>query len=273
MCRICVGNEAHDPDRRIDQNCALIDARRHLDWDGCFNVRDLGGLPVADRRATTWQALVGADSVHRLSAAGWDSLWSYGVRTIIDLRNEDELAPDLAPRPTGLATIHMPHDGVENVAFWEHWSRQAPPLYYGSHLERFPERSAAVIAAAARSQPGGVLFHCVSGRDRTGMIAMLILALLGVSPEEIADEYELSTARLAPFYAQAGEDDQGGAIDELLAREGTSARETILSTLAAVDIEALLLEGGLTDDDLAALRTRALQPTSQPGLSRERREA
>ena len=231
---------------------------RHLDWDGCFNVRDLGGLHAADGRHTRWGALVRADAVDRLTAAGWAALHDHGVRTIVDLRNDDELRADIAPRPAGVATLHLPLDGIEDTEFWEHWKHQAPPLYYGPFLGRFPGRVVAVMSAVARAGPGGVLIHCVGGRDRTGLIAMLLLALVGVAPDDIADDHALSAERLVELYARAGEVDQGAIIDELLEREGTTARELILTTLAALDVEGYLRAAGLGDDDLTAVRERLL---------------
>ena len=232
---------------------------RHLDWEGCFNVRDLGGLPAAGGRRTRWGAVVRADAVDRLSAAGWSALVGHGVRTVIDLRNEDERERDAAPRPEEIVTLNLPLDGVEDTEFWDAWAsgaQFATPLYYRAHLDHLPERSARVIAAIARARPGGVLFHCVGGRDRTGQIAMLLLALAGVEPEEIAADNGLSTERQRRHYAEVGEQDQGPEIEEFLRREGTSAREVILSTLASVDVEARLREGGLRDEDTAALRAR-----------------
>jgi protein-tyrosine phosphatase len=231
---------------------------RHLDWDGCFNVRDLGGLRSADGRETRLGAVVRADAVDRLTAAGWAALQAHGVRTVIDLRNVDELEPDVVPRPAGLATVRLALDGIEDAEFWDHWKEQAPPLYYGPFLGRFPGRVAGVMAAIARARPGGVLIHCVGGRDRTGLIAMLLLALVGVAPDDIAADHALSTDRLVALYAQSGQDDQGPMLEEFLAREGTTARELILSTLAALDVEDYLRAAGLGEYDMVALRERLL---------------
>jgi hypothetical protein len=55
----------------------------HLDWDGCFNVRDLGGLPTVDGRVTRTGAVVRADALDGLSAAGWTALLDHGVRTVV----------------------------------------------------------------------------------------------------------------------------------------------------------------------------------------------
>ena len=146
---------------------------RHLTWDGCSNVRDLGGLGRIRRGA-----LVRADALQNLSAEGWRALEHHGIRTVIDLRNPDEIGDDAAPRPSGLTTIRIPLDGMEDTEFWSQWLDRpefGTPHYYGPWLERFPDRAARTLAAIARAQPGGVAYHCGIGRDRTGLITMLIL--------------------------------------------------------------------------------------------------
>jgi protein-tyrosine phosphatase len=247
-----------EPAPRVEPVAA---ADRHLDWEGCFNVRDLGGLPAAGGRTTRKRALVRSDSVDGLTAAGWSALWTHGVRTVIDLRNEGERGPDTAKRPDGLATLHLPLDGTEHREFWARWASGpefATPLYYRPHLERFPERSAWVVAAVAAAGPGGVLVHCVGGRDRTGQIAMLLLAVADVSAEDIADDYALSAANLRKRYAALGEPDQGPEVEEFLARRRAGPRDAILTTLGSLGVESLLRRGGLSASGLAAVRARLL---------------
>jgi protein-tyrosine phosphatase len=148
-----------------------------LDWDGCANVRDLGGLRTVDGRETAWGAVVRGDTPDNLTPAGWDALMAHGVRTIVDLRNVDERTA-MPARPDGIETVHVPLDGVEDTEFWSEWGtgpQFGTPLYYRPHLERFPERNARAIAAVAQAEPGGVLIHCVGGKDRAGQIAMLLI--------------------------------------------------------------------------------------------------
>src|SRR4051812_31790009 len=167
---------------------------RHLQWDGCRNVRDLGGLGRIRPGA-----LVRADSLERLTAGGWAALEAHGVRTVIDLRNPDEIGEDAAPRPPGVTTVRLPLDGMEDTGFWARWMHRpefGTPHYYGPWLERFPERAARVLLAIARAEPGGVAYHCGIGRDRTGLVTMLVLAALDVPPAEAAADYALSAGRV-----------------------------------------------------------------------------
>jgi protein-tyrosine phosphatase len=216
-----------------------------LDWPDAPNVRDLGGLPTA-HGAIRPGALVRSGSLQMLTADGWQALLDHGVRTVVDLRNDDERGPDVAPRPAEVTTVHVPLDGWDDREFWNEWGtgpQFGTPLYYLPHLERMPERSAAVVAAIAEAKPGGVAFHCQGGRDRSGQIAMLVLALAGVAASAIAAEYALSDGPEGAAY---------------LAERGTTAARVIEEMLAGFDVEAALRAGGLTDASLAALRERVV---------------
>jgi protein tyrosine/serine phosphatase len=185
--------------------------------------RDLGGIRTTDGRTVRPGALVRARSLDHLDDGDWAALHALGVRTLIDLRNDDERAA--APAPDGIIALHLPLDGMDDREFWDAWAsdwRFGTPVYYAPHIARFPERSVAVLEAIAHARPGGVLFHCMGGRDRTGMIAMLVLTLVGVAPEDIAGDYELSATD--PEVA-AG-----------LERAGTTARVELLRTLTEIDL-------------------------------------
>lgn len=239
-------------------------AERHLDWEGVFNARDLGGLPAAGGRRIARGALVRSDSLSRLTAAGWQALLDHGVRTVLDLRNarEREEAPDAAPRPAEVRTVHAPLDGSEDTAFWkpiEATPEFGTPLYYRAHLMRKPQMAAGAVKAIVDAGPGGVAFHCVGGRDRSGELAMVVLALLEVSAEVIAADYELSAGRLAGLWAAVGEPDQAPALEAFLAARGTTAGAVIETTLASLDLPATLAAGGLSSEDVQALRARLLE--------------
>ncbi len=204
--------------------------------------------------------------MQRLEARGWEEVEAYGVRTVIDLRNENEIGADASQRPESIETVNIPLDVTEARDFWDAWGNGpqfATPLYYGPHLERFPERSAQVIKAIATARPGGVAFHCQGGRDRAGQISMLVLALAGVEPAAIAADHALSDERLRPLYLAHGEADEAPKIAAFLREQGTTASDLIVDLLAAVDVEVTLLDAGLEPRDITALRRRFL--SGSPG--------
>jgi hypothetical protein len=222
--------------------------QRVLVWDGCTNVRDLGGLSTCDGRLTLWRAIVRSDTPAKLTEAGWSALYAYGIRTIITLRTygmaEDEL--NITPRHPDLVTVQVAIEDITDTEFMQKWVASdlwSTPLYYKDALRRWPERHAAAISAVARARPGGVLFHCIRGNDRTGIIALLLLALVGVTPDDIIADHELSP---------------DPERDELLASEHSSVRDAILNALAGLNIDSYLSMGGVSQDDLAAVRKRLL---------------
>ena len=238
---------------------------RMLDWDGCYNVRDLGGLPAAGGARTRHRAVVRADSPSALNGAGWDALWEYGIRTVVDLTEEHERLPDTAPRPPGLTTVHVPLDGTDD-AFWApfrdngHWGTA---LYYSAFLARYPDRTAAAVAAVANAAPGGVLVHCGRGRDRTGLISLLLLSLVGVEPAVVSDDYRHSDSAMVVTRRQRlGLDDDTVRVAEIYAEAGTTPHDTIGAVLARLDAEEHLRAGGLTVAEVAAVRSRLLEPVS-----------
>ena len=83
---------------------------RKLDFEGCFNARDLGGLTTNDGGLTQAGAIVRSDTLDFLTANGWAALEAYGIRTIIDLRNDGEVGTDASARPSNITTIRIPLD-------------------------------------------------------------------------------------------------------------------------------------------------------------------
>jgi len=182
------------------------------------------------------------------------------IRTIVDLRNPDErTALPARPAEAGIDTVHVALDDVEDTALWQElWDRRldGTPLYYGPFLERKPERCAAAVAAVARARPGGVVVHCGVGRDRTGLVSLLLLALAGVEPEAIAADYEHSAGRLRRASAARGEPDPGPQLAAAVAHHGTTARGAVRDLLGSVEVAAALRAGGLGATDAAAVRRR-----------------
>ncbi|MFN8196656.1 MAG: tyrosine-protein phosphatase [Nocardioidaceae bacterium] len=166
----------------------MTDAHPHriLAVDGLCNARDLGGLARNGGGRTPYGVFFRSECPHTVTPTGWEQLHARGIRTVVDLRQPAERERTPSAAPAWATAMHVDHDGLEaHPEFWaDFWDNGlvGTALYYLPHLTALPHRSAAVLAALAQAPEGGVLFHCAGGRDRTGLIATLLLRLAGATP-------------------------------------------------------------------------------------------
>ena len=243
---------------------------RDLVWEGCLNVRDLGGLPTRSGAETRFGAVVRADSVRQLSAEGWRALVDHGIRTVIDLRDDHERTDD-PPAELPVAVEHVPFlAGAEADELGEELDAAvaaAPDVptatrdVYLIFLERFRPNVAAAVRAVANAPAGGVVVHCAGGKDRTGLLSALLLHLAGVADDDIAADYALSEERLRPrherWFASAVSKEEL----ERLRRIAQTPAASMAGVFAELErrygsVEAYLLGAGLTAEELDRVRAR-----------------
>jgi protein-tyrosine phosphatase len=244
---------------------------RALHWDGCVNVRDLGGLPLEGGGQTRLGVLVRADNVRKLSDAGWAALAGHGVTRIVDLRWPQELAQD-PPREVDVDVdfVHLSvlgeldgeyvddvDDYLERGDAAGYWAS-----FYEKMLERYRANFGAAVAAIADAPEGVALFHCAGGKDRTGLGAALVLRAAGVSVDDVAADYELTGANLTSGWVDEAPDEAERRRRRF--KQQTPA-EAIARTLRALeerygDVESYLRAAGVTDLQLERLRGRLAAP-------------
>ena len=192
-------------DGRMDTESRLVPLQ------GSFNFRDLGGYPGRGGRLTRWGRLYRADALHELTAADVAHLRHLGLRTIVDLRTERELARSgRGPlEPEGVAFHHLAvvQEGVrgdgtsDRAAVGEAVAAPAPAgddlaeryLWY-LDVGRASLVEALTILGGEEHYP--LVFHCAAGKDRTGVLAALILSILGVGRDVIVADYVITAERL-----------------------------------------------------------------------------
>jgi len=225
-----------------------------------------------DGGETRFGALVRADSVSQLSEAGWEALTAYGVRTVLDLRGEHERDDD-PPGDLPVEVLHVPFMEASE-AEWEAIAEEieaaataAPDVatstrdVYLIFLERFRANVAAALKAVAHAPEGGVVVHCVGGKDRTGLLVAFLLHLAGVPDEEVAADYALSEERLRPRHETWFEAADSEEELERLRRIAQTPKEAMLGVFVELErrhgsVEGYLRSTGLTDDELDRLRVR-----------------
>jgi protein-tyrosine phosphatase len=251
----------------------MEEQKRHLRWESCYNIRDLGGYPTRDGRQTHFGALVRADVLSRLTPIGRAALLDYGVRTIIDLRSAEELAMD--PNPFAAPGEHDSHivyhnlplamgatrEGIAAVQAADEREEYSLAFLYHTILNHYGRGIAAIMTAIATSADGAVLFHCYAGKDRTGVVAALLLALADVPAEVIAEDYALTQECLRPVFEDWIANEPDEAERARLAHRLGAVPETMLALLEHLDTrhggaESYLRAAGVTSEHIERLRVR-----------------
>src|ERR1700728_1433729 len=172
---------------------------RLLPLIGSYNFRDLGGYPTHDGRLTRWGRLFRSDTLHELTDADIDTLREVGLVSIIDLRTSAELERNgrglLASEP--VRHVHLPvvqEGGAGQGAPAE--AQEDLPSRYLWYLEvgRANLVSALTMVGDPDSYP--MVFHCAAGKDRTGVLAALVLDIVGVERNSIVEDYVLTASRM-----------------------------------------------------------------------------
>ena len=244
-----------------------------LEWEGCLNVRDLGGLPTEDGRMTQAGRIVRADNIRKLTDAGWQALGDQGVRRIVDLRMPVELAEDPL-REVDVDVVHVSVFGdamdeayvadldahlasVEDVADHYFYS-------YVDWLERYRDHFGRAFAAIADAD-GTVVVHCMGGKDRTGVVSALLLRLAGVSYDVIGEDYAVTAANLEPstsVWIAAVDDPVERAKWQRLAATPAAAIERVVHEIESRygDVASYMRAAGLSDAQVTRLEERLVAP-------------
>lgn len=169
---------------------------KHIPLEKAHNVRDLGGYPTEQGKATRWGLLYRSDALSELTPGDWGKLQQRNVRTIIDLRSETErmAAPILAQE--GILCLHFSLmnqlDGSLKSASRENIIESMKLDYEKTLFGNLGCAAQILHAILERMDSGAVLFLCSAGKDRTGIVAALVLYLCGVMKEDIIADYIVS---------------------------------------------------------------------------------
>jgi protein-tyrosine phosphatase len=183
-----------------------------------FNFRDLGGFEVRGGGITSHRTVFRSDALQRVDAADQAVLEGLGLRAVFDLRSAAELETD------GLGSFvggGVPHFHVPMMAVTLNpydssvdWRGIDLEERYVAMLEEGQTAIRAVLEAVAEPQPGGVVFHCSAGKDRTGVLAAVLLGAVGVHEEAIVADYAASAANIERVIEGYREEMLAAGLDE-----------------------------------------------------------
>lgn len=242
--------------------------QRIIRFDGARNVRDLGGLPTTDGKTTRFGTMFRADGLSRLSEADLARLAALGVRTIVDLRYDEERAR---------APDRVSSEATPGFFFRGFCPSGTHEMFHAINvLAVGPDEAAAMMCANYARMPfdhaaelrdimhhfitdntAPHLVHCTSGKDRTGLVIAFVLLALNVSHEVMFEDYMLSNGDWQPVsnFARDARPDTVAAVMAAPSSYLQSALDAIAARCGSVDayLEEWLKFGPREKAALAAL--------------------
>jgi protein-tyrosine phosphatase len=245
---------------------------RHIPFADCFNFRDLGGYRAEGGQQVRWDRLYRADGINRLQDTDLKRFAELGIVTVIDLRTSTELEKRgvLDAVAVGARYHHLPLvDVVDDMSQFSPDEIAAPSFVadrYQDMLRDGSDRVAAAPAVLAEDEALPAVFHCAAGKDRTGILAAIVLRLLGVSAEDVIADYALSQAAMQQLIASFMDNSPEAA--EALAKypsamlgadptNMTHFLDTVESEYGSMAVFVASL--GVADDTVAGLRSALLE--------------
>ena len=246
---------------------------RKLILTGCGNFRDLGGYDAADGRTVRWRRLFRSDALTWLTHEDIETLAEHGLQltTGFDLRTPEELAT-MAPGvlfENGARHHHLPFiptlgDDPEKMRTIAFATGEVAGAEYAALLEQSLSCFEGVFNALAEDETYPAAFYCAAGKDRTGMVGAVLLRALGVSDEQIIEDYALSGPPDVDRMRRRMEL-MGRVFDETIDRTRLAAQpDTMLHFLRAFDerygtVEAFLAACGVSEQVIERVREHLLE--------------
>ncbi len=186
---------------------------RHIEFEGVINFRDLGGYRTSQGATLRWGRLFRSGGLHYMTDADVAQARAMGIRSVLDLRRPDEVAyqqlgPFMAPPTVHHALPLVPEYG--SVQLDERHGKGISGDRYRGYMDfvgpDHPNYYVRALELLASEETYPAVFHCTAGKDRTGVIAALVLDVLGVDAETIAGDFALSNRSREGLIAQQRRD-------------------------------------------------------------------
>lgn len=225
-------------------------ACRRYPMEGIANFRDLGGY-ACQGGITRWGIFFRSTSLYKAEPRDIRMLEQIGIRTILDLRypHEQEQMPD--KKVEGVSWYGVSLMGgipVEEIRVNDTVPGTRTLIRMYRQIIRCSGEQIAEAVRLMIQAEGPALFHCAAGKDRTGILAMLLLGSVGVSEEDILSDYQVSANYIKSFTTDCSgshESNMSRLMAEIRAGYGTTA--------------GYLKACGLTEEELECLRRKFVQ--------------
>ena len=171
---------------------------RLIELFAVHNFRDVGGYPTNDGRCTAWRKVFRADGLYRLTPEDVEALRPFGLRTVIDLRTSEELS-ERGTFPVDQYDVEFHHLSIIDRTWdmneahdWKGEQAEFLREKYHLMLQQGGHLLGEALRILSNQDNGPVVFHCAAGKDRTGLLAALLLSGLGVPDEIVYADYAMS---------------------------------------------------------------------------------
>lgn len=238
-----------------------------LQFEGGYNFRDLGEIPTVTGQSTKKGVFLRSGGLDKLTTAGQEALINHGLQTVIDLRSEWECKnyPNVFAKSRQLQYLNLPmmKDELSNHPDYKAKTKNYNNLgdLYRVYLASCEKSIGTIISTIAENE-GQTLFHCYAGKDRTGIVAMLLLSIVGVADELIASDYAETNVHIKHLQ----EEWRAAAIKEgrdlaKLERDKGAAPETMHTSLAFLrqqygSVAEYLQVCGVSESQIAKIQMR-----------------
>lgn len=240
------------------------DNARLLKLKGAFNVRDIGGYAAAEGQTVQKGRFLRADGLHRLTTDDQEAIWGAGVRIVIDLRHQYEL--DTKPNVFAASERIAYHNiSLINPTTTATMNIRCLGDMYVSMLNECGPLLREVFERMVEAEGAGVLFHCTAGKDRTGVIAGLLLDLAATPRSVIVADYAETEVNLAPIMDVLRQDRPSqipAEMYEIFLGSAPENMEMMLDHLYETfgGAESYLAQIGLSEAQISGLKRMLLQP-------------
>lgn len=243
---------------------------RGLSVKGSYNTRDTGGLKTSDGTVTQHKILIRSGNLDKVTEDGQKYLLDYGLKTIIDLRDEweNEYYPNVFEHSDRVSYHNLPliGDELSHDSDWQHETDLYVELHelYIKYIEGCQVQIGKIIATIAESETG-IIVHCYAGKDRTGIIMALLLASIGVSDDDIVADYALSYGQIQHLVKEWREYAiENGRDLEQLERDAGSKPETMIQMLKHIrqkygSVRQYLIDCGVSEARLQQIKAKFVE--------------
>lgn len=247
----------------------MMKAMRRLPLQHAHNVRDLGGYPLDEMHMTTWNRIYRSDDLTLLDETEWKLLKERGITCILDLRTSME--QKMATYPCELYGIHhvslpflkeekQPDMDLDQAAM-KKFMESMKLDYVAIFKDAAPYIKLALEEIASTLQKKeNVLFHCTAGKDRTGILACILLSLCGVSDEDILADYQVSATYGAKKLIQRmGNEGWNHPSLKALFESRVDMMEPLLAYVHKTSCEDCLKDIGVKEETIQKIRDEFIQ--------------